>query len=557
MKILSLKTNGFRKFAGDFEANFYNKTTYIFGGNHQGKTNILFAIVWALFGSNLTGDEKVYLGNRSKDEFYVELKFIDNKNETHTIVRYKNKYDSKKNFLTLDGKLAKQEDLKDFYYDRNLFLAIINLSYFVGLQPAKQKELIDKYLPNVDIKTVYEKLSSEDKEILKDIPINVKKYITELDNEIKFMENKISNLRGQIDYAEKITGEIVKIPPKFEKQEELDLSIQELEHLKSDRNIDDRKNLKTKLEELQNEELELTIEINKIENELQSGKKTYEEMQKQAECYCPTCNQLLNDKSKVIATKQFRNNLIDLFNKQTKLKERYKQKHFDRVACEGKIFTLESSSNSISAETLKQLENNITLLEQEKQEKQKLYSEYLAKVEGIKKSKADIDILSNQIILLNKSIEETNKQNEVAKKLFFNCIKEKMQAADKYLKDVKIRFYKVTKSTGEIKDDFVITYKDKDFSNLSRSEKIAASLEIANMLNKVAKLNAPLFIDDSESCPDFDFKSMYNDNQLFIAQVKKGHPLSFVNGNQTIKGFSSDRNLYKKSNNIKQLVSVA
>ena len=63
-----------------------------------------------------------------------------------------------------------------------------------------------------------------------------------------------------------------------------------------------------------------------------------------------------------------------------------------------------------------------------------------------------------------------------------------MQAADMYLKDVKIRFYKVIKATGEIKDDFVITYKDKDFSTLSRSEKIAASLEIANMLNKITKL---------------------------------------------------------------------
>lgn len=48
MKILSIKTNGFRKFENEFSSDFYEDITYIFGGNHKGKTNILFAIVWAL-----------------------------------------------------------------------------------------------------------------------------------------------------------------------------------------------------------------------------------------------------------------------------------------------------------------------------------------------------------------------------------------------------------------------------------------------------------------------------------------------------------------------------
>ena len=556
MKILSLKTNGFRKFAGEFKTNFYDDITYISGGNHKGKTNILFAIVWAFFGSNLTGDEKPYLGNNSKDEFAVELKFKDNQDKTHTIIRYKNKYNSKKNFLTLDGKIVKQEDLKDFYYDRNLFLAIINLYYFVGLQPAKQKELIDKYLPDVEIKSVYNNLSKEEKKILDVVPDNVKSYITELDDEIKIMTNKISNLQGQIDYAENIANEIIKLPPKFEKQEELDFAIQELDHLKSNNTNSNKKELENKLDELQKEEFNLKLEIRNMDNELQSGKKTYQEMLENTESCCPTCNQKLANNSKVIATKKYRNDLITLYEKQTKLKERYKKVHFDKVACEGKIYSLQDLTTTISPETLIQLENNIKSLELEKQEMQNLYSEYLAKVNNKKKSKNDIENLSKQIILLNKSIADTKNQSEIAKKLYINCIKEKMKAADKYLKDVKISYYKVVRGSGEIKDDFIITYKNKDFNNLSRSERIAASLEIANMLNKVSNLNIPLFIDDSETCPDFDFKSMYNDNQLFIAQVKKGKSLTITNGNQLIKGYTSNKN-YKKSNNKKQFISVA
>lgn len=557
MKILSLKTNGFRKFAEEFKTNFYNDTTYIFGGNHKGKTNILFAIVWAMLGSNLTGDERVCFAHKAKSEYYVELTFEDNQNIKHTIIRYKNKYDNSKNFLTLDGKIAKQEDLINFYHNKNLFLAIMNLSYFVGLQPAKQKELIDKYLPNVDIKTVYDKLSEEDKKILKVVPANVKMYIGELDSEIKFMDNKITNLKGQIEYAEKITNETLQKPVEFDKQQELDFAIQELEQLKSDNTINEKENLQEKLTELENEELEINLEINKIEKDLQAGKKIYESMLNEKESCCPTCKQKLTDSSKVIATKQYRNELINLFDKQNKLKERYKQKHFDKLACKGKIYSLENTKTTVSAETLKQLEENIKILELEKQNNMKIKNEYSIKLNNIKKSKADIQKFNNEINLLKKAINETQKESAIAKQLYFNCIKEKMQSADMYLRDVKIRFYKIIKTTGEIKDDFVITYKDKDFSTLSRSEKIATSLEIANMLNKMTKLNAPLFIDDSESYPDFDFVSIYNDTQKIIAQVKKGRALRITNGSEVIKGFTSNKNLHKKTNIENQLVSVA
>lgn len=557
MKILSLKTNGFRKFAEEFKTNFYNDTTYIFGGNHQGKTNVLFAIVWAMLGSNLTGDERVCFAHKTKSEYYVELVFEDNQNVKHTIIRYKNKYDNGKNFLTLDGKIAKQEDLINFYHNKNLFLAIMNLSYFVGLQPAKQKELIDKYLPDVDIKSVYDKLSEEEKKILNVVPANVKLYIGELDSEIKFMDNKITNLKGQIEYAEKITNESMQKPAEFEKQQELDFAIQELEQLKADNTINEKADLQKKLKELQDEEFELNLEINKIEKDLQVGKKIYESMLNEKECCCPTCKQKLTDSSKVIATKQYRNDLITLFDKQNKLKERYKQKHFDKFACEGKIYSLENTKTTVSVETLKQLEENIKTLELEKQNNIKLQNEYSIKLDNIKKAKADIEKFNNEITLLNNAISETQNQSAIAKQLYFNCIKEKMQAADMYLKDVKIRFYKIIKATGEIKDDFVITYKGKDFSTLSRSEKIAASLEIANMLNKITKLNVPLFIDDSESYPDFDFISMYNDTQIIIAQVKKGQALRITNGSEVIKGFTSNTNLHKKTNIKKQLVSVA
>ena len=52
------------------------------------------------------------------------------------------------------------------------------------------------------------------------------------------------------------------------------------------------------------------------------------------------------------------------------------------------------------------------------------------------------------------------------------------------------------------------------------------------LLNKVANTNFPLFIDDSESCADFNFIEDYAKNtQILISRVQKGQELTISNYN--------------------------
>ena len=102
-----------------------------------------------------------------------------------------------------------------------------------------------------------------------------------------------------------------------------------------------------------------------------------------------------------------------------------------------------------------------------------------------------------------------------------------MKFATKHLKNVSIKYYKVSKDDGVIKEDFIILYNGNELKSISRSETIATSLELCNMLNKVAKTNFPLFIDDSESCADYNFIEDYsNGTQILIARVEKGKDLT-------------------------------
>lgn len=105
---------------------------------------------------------------------------------------------------------------------------------------------------------------------------------------------------------------------------------------------------------------------------------------------------------------------------------------------------------------------------------------------------------------------------------------------------------------------FIITYKNTPLSDLSRSETIATALEFSNMFNKISKANFPVFVDDYESCADYDFVNEYaKDTQVIIAKVEKGTWLKIADANSdsitiikpVIKGFKTMK--IKNKNNPK------
>ena len=165
MKVNYLRTEGFRKFNGIFETKLYDITN-ITGKNRSGKSNILYAIVNIMLGTNLSGDEKACLINKDSDSSYGELQFTDNNGIKHAIIRGKNKYSSKGNILALDGKPVTQVELMSFYKDKKLFLSILNPLYFLNKKPAEQKEMVDKYLSDIKPKEIFDKLDKITQNIL-------------------------------------------------------------------------------------------------------------------------------------------------------------------------------------------------------------------------------------------------------------------------------------------------------------------------------------------------------------------------------------------------------
>ena len=528
MKITYIKTIGFRKFENEFETELFDITS-ITGGNAKGKTNILYAIVWGFLGCNLTGDDKVYIGNKNADNCYVELHFIDNMGINHTLKRLKNKYNNKKNLLQLDEKNISQEDLTSYYSDKKLFLSIVNSNYFISRSTADQKALLDKYLPEIDINEIYNKLDDEDKSILEGCPRNVIQYIQDLNDNKKIYEDKIKNLQGKIAYAENYISEKLDSSKTFDKQEELSLAMQELSFLKSDQKVEARKRQQKIVDNLNSQIITYQNQIDILNTNMIDGKKTYISIKNEPVSYCPMCKQKLSDEGRLVTIKNMKDSLENEYSKKIKLETELQELKRNLAVEKCKLYALGNENLDDQNNRIKELEDQIKLLEQEKSEIDQYNTSINIKKENIQKAKDDIQIFKKNIDDLYDNIDSNKKAKDVAQKLLINYIEAKMQFATKHLKNVNIKYYTILKDSGEIKQDFIITCKGNDFKNLSRSETIATSLEISNMLNKISGVKLPLFIDDSESCADYDFiEDFSNDNQIFIAKVEKGKSLEIA-----------------------------
>ena len=533
MKITYLKTNGFRKFEYTFETEIYD-ITEITGGNAKGKTTILYAIIWAFLGTNLTGDDKVWLGNKKCEGCYVELHFIDNAGNNHILIRYKNRYDSKMNFIMLDNKKIEQKDLQTFYKDKKLFLSILNLNYFLHKKPTEQKELIDNYLPEIDIQSVYNKLSDYEKSLLEGCPTNMVQYIQELNDNKKMYENQIKTVKGKIDYAQSIIDSttIDKILT-FEKDEELSLDRQQLSYLTTDKNSAIRTKQEKIVNELEKQKSTLEKQIDDLFSKMQEGKKKYLSIKNANDVCCPLCGQKLEEKGRLTTIINMKKDLEASYDKKVKLDKEFLIIKGKLAVEKAKLYSAQSVSNNEEYPgQITTLKEKISHLEQEKMDIEKHNNIVTINQKNVMTSKEDITKFNIKIQELHGLIENIKKVKDVAQKLYINYLEEKMKYATKHLKNVRIQYYKVSKEDEILKEDFIILYKNNELKNLSRSETIATMLEIGNMLNKVANTNFPLFIDDSESCADFNFIEDYAKNtQILISRVQKGQELTISNYN--------------------------
>ena len=439
--------------------------------------------------------------------------------------------------------------------------------YFLNKKPAEQKEIVDKYLSDISPANLtdiaFNNLEKEEQEILEGVPRDIPTYISEINSDIKRLDNIILSLEGKIDYAQNVAKQEIPKRKQYDKEDELLLAKQELSFLNTNQDIIDKEKQKQTVENLEKEILSKETEYKELENSMKTGKKKYLDIKNGETCICPTCSQHIEDESRNITIANMKKELVSYYDRKNVLETQIKDLKCRLSIEKCKYYALEGNTAIEKSKRITVIEENIKQLESEKLEIEKFNQDVETKENLINNAKIDISKFNKERQEKLKCIDNLNQAKKIAQKLYISYIEEKMKLAKKYLKDVDIKFYSVLKTTGEIKEDFIITYKNNPLSDLSRSETIATALEFANMFNKISRANFPIFIDDTESCADYDFIKQYSkDTQLIISKVQKGNLLKIADYNSdkytiiktTIKGFRTI-NIYK--NNIADISKVA
>ena len=515
---------GYKGLPDGFNADFSEYKTYIVGGNFKGKSTIGSLFNWCLTGTNLFGNEKEQVANDNNQvsNVIVDITFEDNNGLEHRIIRNKGKTTT----LMLDGKEIEQGMLAQYYRDRDIFLAAHNPYYFNTLEPKARRNLIQKAVPEVNPKIIFNLLSTEEKEIIGEPIEFLNAYTDKKQEEISNMEKEINRNSGELEAYKHIAlsqeGELIT----FEKEEELQNLSDRYEEISKDFG-------NSTLEDLEKSIKKIEDQINKIINkDFAEIKETYEKENKKLQGFkeekplCPSCRQQINDSESLAHLIRFQQKQIDnLKNKANSLKEEAtlltKQK-------ESKL-EIYNKLNTIDMEQLtnekKQISNQIEILQKEKNNILLHNAAVMSRQEQVREAKKMIALIENTQEELKNSIAKNKIQKQIAIKLKRLSIEKQQELVNKYLNKVSIVFSKINKSNDNITECCDIHYEGREYKKLSKSQQARADLEISNLFNNLSGINAPVFFDDAESTTEIEEMS---NNQMIISLVIKHNPLEIL-----------------------------
>lgn len=301
MRLISLKLKNFRQHA-DSEIHFQNGVTAVVGDNGTGKSTLLEAISWAIYGTDAVRNTKdtiiwnkaaKYANNSGeKAKVRVELTFsLDN--ETYRVVRELGKAELYHGSSPTPTAISQGEVTKKLIsilgmirqeFFNTYFTGQKELNFLANMQPAEKKIFINKILDYEKIRTARDKVRVDKNNLDREMAA-MKQGLEDIDSlkeEKKLYKEKITaiddvlkNKRREQDFY---AAEMGKLQPKWN---ELKTQKEEFTKLSTELNFTNDKiaDLKRNLEILKKEQEEIEIKSKRFE-EIKPLVQKYKETEK-------------------------------------------------------------------------------------------------------------------------------------------------------------------------------------------------------------------------------------------------------------------------------------
>ena len=368
-----------------------HETTLVSGENGAGKSTMLDALTYSLFGKSFRGINIPQLVNSINDkDCVVEIEFSIGKDD-YKIIRgqkpkifeiYKNNKLVDQDSKAKDYQKTLEENILKMSYKAFCQIVILGSSNYIPFMKlsANDRRLIVENLLDIDI---FSSMNS----VLKTKISESKEKIKDLDYQVELMKNK---MEAQEKFIKSIENRSDKTLEKYETEikstnEMIDTLDEEIEHLRNQvsgltNETTEKSNLTQSLQKIRNLNSQIVNKINTIDDDI----KFYEDNDT-----CPTCTQSISEnfKSEVVTEKLKKKEEceagIEEMEKQTK--------------------DLEDSISKINGvlDTIKELENSIT----DKKSSQRSAKNYLQKLQS------EVELANNERQSIN---EEKSKLKDLA-----------------------------------------------------------------------------------------------------------------------------------------------
>ena len=496
IKFKELRLQNFKSHR-DLQVNF-GEVTKISGDNAKGKSSILEAISFSLYGTDMVGSKLdptpiTYQADETLAELLLK---IDGKlvKLGRGIKKAKAQY-----FINdVPSKATEYTALVDQLGEKDFVLSLLNPFYFFSMKWEKQRSMVLQYVTAPSNKEVFKQLPQLQADKLAEL---VKKH--SLEDLLKIHRANKTKMEKEHIAAEATTKTLSR----------------QLELLGIEGNLSELEVDKQKLTDAIAEADKKPAEAWKTENKYNSIKSELGMVQHQID--------MSKDRWKLLKEEPIEDTCRTC--KQPLTEEAVKAVDADKQKRMAEHKTAHNSLTDKKKDLLDQLEA-IVLIDA---------SEELNKVRQLEEAR---DVIINNIQThkqreqLLRQIEEASKDEEfklasLKESIFildaikdFNAKEAELQGqkVQVLFETLSVRLFDELKTTGELKPTFEIEMDGKGYSKLSLSESIRAGLELREVLSKQSEVIAPVFIDNSESITKFKEPS----GQLIISRVVAGQELT-------------------------------
>lgn len=494
MKVNKLEAVNFKNYSKlSIDFNKLENINFILGKNGLGKSSILDALSYSLFGKTLqeqSGDSVI--NNKTKKNMKVSLHFNIDK-DTYQISRYrKDKVNKNKVLLFKNGDEISKPHTKDtdlliikiLGFDINIFKQVVSFNatsseLFVNGTDKYRKDFLEKLL-NISIFDKSLEIAKQEYKDTNSIYLNKKEELKSLKEKEELSKSLISNYEKSLSLWKSsyinCENQYKELKDEFDSIKENDTSL--IPKYKNKIN-----NLNAEISSYNSDSLSLLLgEYNKVKYKLSSLKKDYMEYKKD-----------------YISCKEDYNNLINSPNPVCKycgstLNDEHKKKELNRLMQDGKKAGENATKLKKEATLLlkkeSELKNNIDI-EKEKQNK------YAEKVSSINDEITDIRLKIKEI---EDSVSRKNKlgismKNIDDKLVYLENEKPKKPKIDDFEKDIN----SLTNSIKSLEDELVVLDEVKNLFNQKglKNAYISSSLPL---INKNINQYLSILSDDTIGC---------------------------------------------------------